>query len=155
MTAKKARRLLSYNKRTGLLRYRVDRYRARAGGIAGYATARGTRIGIDYRSYYAHRLAWLIVTGRWPREMIDHKNGNPNDNRWSNMREASAALNSSNRRKAKSATGVVGVRRAKSGRFDARIKVGYRDLHLGTFDSVREAKRARDRAAARRWGVRA
>lgn len=36
----------------------------------------------------AHHVAWVIMTGNWPTSMIDHRNGDPFDNRWSNMRIA-------------------------------------------------------------------
>lgn len=46
---------------------------------------------------YAHRFAWLYMTGKWPKE-LDHINGSRNDNRWLNLREATRTQNNANRK---------------------------------------------------------
>ena len=38
-------------------------------------------IGVEYRLYRAHRLAWFYVHKEWPKSSIDHINGDPIDNR--------------------------------------------------------------------------
>src|ERR1700730_16891152 len=49
--------------------------RARVGGTAGGSRPDGyLRIGIGYQRYLAHRLAWLYMTGAWPKKAIDHIN---------------------------------------------------------------------------------
>src|SRR5262245_5127240 len=42
---------------------------------------------IDQRVYKEHRLAWLWMTGRWPKGEIDHINKNKSHNRFKNLRE--------------------------------------------------------------------
>lgn len=37
------------------------------------------------KQYYAHRLAWLLMTGEEPRGQLRHLNGNRSDNRWLNL----------------------------------------------------------------------
>lgn len=49
------------------------------------------------RKHQAHRIIWLYVTGFMPREFIDHINGNKDDNRFCNLREASRGQNGMNR----------------------------------------------------------
>jgi HNH endonuclease len=68
--------------------WRVARRGAAAGAVAGSLNSSGYLIiGIDYRRYLAHRLAFLWVEGRWP-DGIDHCNLDRKDNRWCNLREA-------------------------------------------------------------------
>lgn len=53
---------------------------------------------IDGLRFSAHRIIWKMVTGRDPRNQIDHKNGFTQDNRWKNLRQATARQNARNRR---------------------------------------------------------
>jgi hypothetical protein len=58
-----------------------------AGTLAGVINNRGYRvIGAVGGLHQAHRLAFLWVEGRWPKE-IDHANGDKADNRWSSRRK--------------------------------------------------------------------
>ena len=54
---------------------------------AGYINSDGYRIiTIDGREYFAHDLAWLHMTGEFPKGEVEHINGNINDDRWCNLR---------------------------------------------------------------------
>lgn len=98
-----ARKLWSYDRATGIVRWRVrpnpnSRRRAgdRAGTVSiskGYARRQITWRG---RIYKEHRLIWLLVTGEWPKRNPDHRNGDGCDNRWSNLRPASQSQNMMN-----------------------------------------------------------
>lgn len=46
----------------------------------------------------AHRLAFFLETGVWP-DLVDHINGDKQDNRWCNLRVASNSLNAFNRKR--------------------------------------------------------
>jgi len=141
------RRILDYDKETGVFTWRVDKgYSVKAGSVAGSKSAKkGTKtyweIGIDSRQYFAHRLAHLHVTGEWPQSLVDHEDGDGLNNAWSNLRPASQATNQHNRKSAQkgSTTGVMGVVALASGKFVAKIKVNMRRIYLGTFATVEEA----------------
>jgi hypothetical protein len=99
LTAARVRELLHYNPDNGLFTWRVDRPRRKAGSVAGcFDKALGYwRICINDRVLYAHRLAWLWVTGDHPNHQIDHINGVRYDNRWTNLRDACAVVNNNTR----------------------------------------------------------
>ncbi|QDP62357.1 MAG: hypothetical protein Unbinned8472contig1000_57 [Prokaryotic dsDNA virus sp.] len=48
------------------------------------------------KAYLSHRVAYFLYTGEWPELMIDHKNRVKDDNRWDNLRQATAQENSIN-----------------------------------------------------------
>ena len=50
----------------------------------------------DVTDYVAHRLAWLYMTGEWPRHEIDQINLDRSDNRFCNLRPANRSQNSAN-----------------------------------------------------------
>jgi hypothetical protein len=100
------------------------------------------RMCVDGHRYPAHRLAWLYMTGEWPGE-VDHINGKKDDNRWANLRDISHAANSQNVRVAQvnNRCGVLGVKPLRD-KFQARICVARKTIHLGTFLTTSEAHAA-------------
>ena len=67
-------------------------------------------INIDGKRIYAHRIAYLFITGNWPEKDIDHINGIRDDNRWENLRVVNCQENSKNQKIRKNNTsGVTGV----------------------------------------------
>jgi hypothetical protein len=101
------------------------------------------------RPYYAHRLAWLYVTGEWPAGEIDHANGIKSDNRFSNLREATRSQNMGNiRTPAHNTTGVKGVNwHRKNSKWTASIQCAGKSKYLGSFDTKAEAAAAYEQAA--------
>lgn len=136
---------LDYNPETGDIR---DRGRVVTGKRMpiGYL-----RVQLGGHSYYAHRLAWFLMTGAWP-SAVDHVNGDRADNRWSNLRLATPSQNSSNARRSRSnTTGRKGVTTYR-GRFRAQICVQGQRKWLGDFISIEEAADAYARAAVDAFG---
>ena len=103
LTSERARELLSYNPLTGELTWIAKTSgRRKQGGIAGSKMKIGyLEIGIDNKRYLIHRVVWLIVYGHWPADQIDHINGIRDDNRISNLREASNIINGENKMRAR------------------------------------------------------
>lgn len=155
LTFEDANRLLIYDGLSGDLRWREDRGLARSGCMAGYVnTTTGYRmVRINYRAYGAHRLAWLLVTGDFPSGMLDHVDGNPLNNRWSNLREATSRQNCYNRRpRSDSKSGIKGV--SRHGRaWRARIWLHGSYMMLGTFSNSADAHLAYEAAAQRYFGL--
>ena len=133
--------LLHYDQATGIFRWITNRKGGpRAGDIAGKSLTNGyLRIGVDGKLYYAHRLAFFYMTGRWP-DQIDHFSGDRIDNRWCNLRESDFTMNAQNRRTANPSNrvGLLGVTINKKA-FVAQISVGRKTIYLGSFNSAKDA----------------
>jgi hypothetical protein len=173
LTAEQLRALLHYDPDTGLFTWREGITHWRAGLPAGTETTRGTKwathivigigttsqrryseIGIRKNVYRAHRLAWLYVYGEWPDRDIDHINGDGTDNRIVNLRLATTAENAMNRvRRVDNTSGIKGVSwNKKSGQWLVHVGFGGRIVHGGLFDTIEEAKAAREALATRLHG---
>lgn len=129
---------------------------ARKGMRAGCKNAIGyIRIGLDRKTYPAHVLAFVCMTGEWPLEEIDHINGDRADNRWSNLRKASRSQNSRNTTMLPNNTsGYKGVAWHKSAnKWVSRIsRSDGTAKHLGCFTDPVAAARAYDIAAIHEHG---
>lgn len=152
ITQIRLRELLEYAPETGEFIWKVSHPRAGAGAAAGATDHYGyVVIRLDKRLYKAHRLAWLYVHGEWPSQNIDHINRVKNDNRIANLRLADQSVNMHNvDARVSSKSGVAGVTwRADRKKWNARIKVGYKNFNLGLFDDMAAAVAARRRAETR------
>lgn len=88
------------------------------------------------------RVAFIFMTGRIP-NIVDHINGVTDDDRWCNLREANKSQNRCNIASNKKASPwPIGVRRSRSGRYEARIGLNRKKIYIGTFDTPREAYQA-------------
>jgi hypothetical protein len=142
ITQQRLKELLHYDPDSGEFRRTVSRGGNVAGSIAGYTDYRGyIKIVIDETIYLAHRLAWLYMTGEWPKETIDHENHNKQDNRWTNLRPATLNEQQYNKRKQRNNTSgyknVYWNKRANKWR--SYIKVNNKNLHLGYYNTAEEA----------------
>jgi hypothetical protein len=95
-------------------------------------------ISLTDRCYKAHRLAWLYVYGEFPKYNLDHINGNPSDNRISNLREANESQNGFNRKlNSNNTSGHKGVTfDKKSKKWQAYVTVNKKLKYLGQFESL-------------------
>lgn len=145
ITQSRLKKLLAYDENTGEFRWRISRGPKRAGARAGSIAAHGyVIIGIDQKLHYAHRLAWLYVHGVLPKE-LDHINRNRSDNKFRNLREVTRSENNKNQCLRGCKSGVSGV--WPNGRkWVAVVGAGKNRKSLGQFDTVSDAKAARQRA---------
>ena len=140
------RELLAYDGDTGHLRWLVNRNKVRAGSVAGSVDQTGyVCVKIDRRILKAHRVAWAMTHGAWPKDQIDHINGERADNMIANLREASRSENLQNQRRPRSdnKTGYLGVNwQTSDKRWRAQIKAAGRVIYLGQFTTPEAARDA-------------
>ena len=101
----------------------------------------------------AHRVAFAIHHGYWPR-LVDHANGDPADNRISNLREATRAQNGYNAASRGGRSKYCGV--SYEPRYDKWIAqcsgAPGQSRYIGSFATEIEAAHAYDAAAIQRHG---
>jgi hypothetical protein len=161
LSAEVVRGMLDYDPQTGALRWKMrgpetfknfGKYTAaqtckrwnsaNAGKPAGNINQNGAvYIRISNKRYLAHRIIWLLVTGSWPLEEIDHIDRNPSNNTWPNLRCATRSENGCNRRLHRNnTTGFRGVRFDKRKKqYFSSINVRRKNFFLGTFETPEEA----------------
>jgi hypothetical protein len=156
ITQQRLRELLNYDPATGDFTW-IDYAAARQtrGAPAGCPNEYGYRlIRLDGRIYRAHRLAWLYVHGHFPVGLLDHRDTDPSNNRFDNLRAATHSLNKANRKAPRSNTsGFKGVGKIKgSSRWAARITIDGKQKHIGMFDTPELASAAYFDAAREAFG---
>lgn len=79
-----------------------------------------------------------------PDSEVDHINGDKLDNRRTNLRPVTRSQNSMNKpMQSNNTTGYTGVHRLLlTGKFQAYIKKDNKRMHLGTYDTAKDAARA-------------
>lgn len=149
--------LLDYDPDTGIFVWKVQRSGpSQRGAPAGSLNMGGyLSIGVAGRRCLAHRLAFLIMTGREPQNTIDHINHDRCDNRWSNLRDCTQAENNWNYSPidykpncSSRYTGVARLAREGAAKWSARIMRDGVCYRLGAFDTEEAARDAY--AAAKR-----
>jgi len=103
------------------------------------------KIQIFGKKQTVHRLIWLLFSGHWPKNYIDHINRIKTDNRISNLREVTHKQNSQNRLKSVNNTsGCIGVCWQKSRNvWHVKIGVQGKRIHIGRFQHLKDAIAAR------------
>jgi len=129
-----------YDKQNGKFYRRLKTGLANAATHGSKATAHKdnySRISIKGRRYLSHVLAWFYMTGMWPNGVIDHIDGDKNNQQFSNLRDVTYCQNALNRKPDQNR----GIRqtRNKVKRWEARIKHEKIEHHLGTFDTREQA----------------
>lgn len=137
---------LEYNLETGVFTWKEPRARrCKIGDVAGTPHKRGyIHIKLFGKSYKAHRLAFLYMTGEWPECVVDHIDGNTSNNKWCNLRDISNSDNQYNRKGAaqSSSTGLLGASILPSGKYRAQIKYKGKVFYLGEYTTPEQAHAA-------------
>ncbi len=156
LTQEKVRQLLKYNPENGELIWLFNRQRPDLIGCeAGYVdTSNGYRyVAVDGTTYLLVRLVWFMETGEWP-QTIDHINGDPLDDKFSNLRNVSKGQNVANSGlKSTNTTGFKGVSYCSATRkYRASITINQVSKNLGRYRTPEEAHAAWYTAAVAAWG---
>ena len=99
---------------------------------------------------YLHR----YILGN-PNGIVDHINHNTLDNRKENLRITTNANNLRNSNiRVDNKSGIKGVRyRQDRKKYVASIKVNYKNIYLGSFNTLEEAAKERKKAEIKYWAV--
>jgi len=149
ITQERLKELIHYDPETGGFNWVVNRGSAKKGHNAGCTSKRGyCSIKIDNKIHLSHRIAFLYMEGEFPLGEVDHINHIKDDNRWSNLRDATHTNNQMNRSLNKNnSSGCVGVYWQKRiEKWRAHIKVSGVSKHLGYFSNLSDAVSAREEA---------
>lgn len=107
---------------------------------------KGLKFHLDYYKYVTTRLnnreikLHQLVLGKKKGFVVDHKNTNKLDNRKKNLRFATKSQNGMNRK----AKGIDWDKNKQ--KWLARIKINYKQIHLGSYNFKKEALNARKQA---------
>lgn len=144
--------ILDYNKDTGIftwLKFRASN-KVKPGDIAGTVNKRKYRyISINNKDYKAHRLAWLYVYGTWPKNNIDHINGDPSDNRIENLRDVTQVVNAKNMIMHRNGKLLGTSFHKPTNKWRSFIMLNKKFKHLGLYNTQQEAHEAYLREASK------
>ena len=124
----------------GALRWRISPSRSvRAGSIAGAANGRGyTQVQWRGRLFVLHKLIYAYHHG-WTPEVVDHIDGDTQNNRIENLRAATKAENQHNaKRRSDNGSGHKNVRK-HGDKWQVVIQRNGQRHHIGTFDDLSAA----------------
>jgi hypothetical protein len=158
ITQERLKELLHYNPDTGLFTRAIDAGSGgqyKAGTLAGCKRKDGYVIlSIDGKRYFAHRIAWIYMTGVLPDEQIDHKDLNRSNNIFGNLRQATDLQNRMNTRKrATNTSGFKGVMfERRRNKWISKMWVNHKQIHLGYFHNKEDAAKAYEKAAIKYHG---
>jgi hypothetical protein len=101
LTAEYVRKILSYDPDTGELSWRETKSGRsngkQVGSIQPCHNGHRRVLTIDGKMYRAHRVIWLLMTGEWPKNDVDHEDRDALNNRWKNLRDMTKGDNNRNR----------------------------------------------------------
>jgi hypothetical protein len=128
---------LVYESSTGSFYFRLkDNSLKRAGWIDQHGYRLIRLYGVLLRE---HHLVWLFETGSWPEFELDHEDGDPSNNKFSNLRPANRRGQGANQSVQKRREGFYKGVYKVGNRYNAKIKHRGKSRHLGMYDTPEEA----------------
>lgn len=109
-------------------------------------------IALRGRCYYVHRLVWLVENGDFPKNEIDHIDGNKHNNRIANLRDAPHRENCQNLRCHREGLLPGAQWDPVRKRYRARLRIKGKRIRLGNYITAQEAHEVYMRACAK-YGV--
>lgn len=106
-------------------------------------------INLFNQAFYFHRVAFAMHNGFWP-EMVDHINGNTNDNRAINLRASNKHLNAQNALPKKGARFRGACKRPFG--WEVFIRANGKQIYIGRYKDEIEAAYAYDLASLEHHG---
>lgn len=142
LTQAELKLIFEYDPETGLWKRKPPvHFNAYSDWWEGTVGTRGYRL-LKIKGKYekAHRLAFLYMTGEWPKNIVDHLDRNTSNNKWNNLRDVSQTENQYNA-KDRREPGLRGVI-YRNGKYSSYIGHKQKHIFLGNFDSCQEAHQA-------------
>ena len=164
LPASEVRDLIDYNPDTGVLTWKTRSNlkpkagswnERNAGNVLSTRDSKGyIVIQIYKKKYRAHRIAWLIHYGEWPKLNLDHKNLDKTDNRIENLREATVAQNGHNvGLTTRNSSGHRGIYWHKlANKWSVSICVNRKGMYLGLYEKLGDAVVVRCEAERLHYG---
>lgn len=150
----------SYDPETGLLRWKpipkTDRFTRTwntryAGRVVGSPNEKGQlQVNLDKKILKAHRIIWKMVTGD-DIPLVEHRDTDPGNNRWINLRPATKSQNMGNHDGWKKRELPRGVSLSR-GLYRAQIFIEGKPKFLGRFKTIEDASAAYRAAAKEVYG---
>jgi len=134
LSFEEAQSYFTYNSDTGALLYKKKTSnKITIGDPVGSDNGAGyIKLSFKKRNYYAHRVIWLLMTGKWPKDQIDHVDHDRSNNKWDNLKAATNKTNGKNQSlKINNMSGISGVHFNKRSKYwQGSIKVDGKHHYL-------------------------
>ena len=150
LSQEQLKEVIDYDPETGLFLWTARKSGRVIGGIAGcrfkISGKEYLTVSINGKRLLLHRLVFLYMTGSFPKNDVDHIDGNGTNNRWANLRDVTRLENSRNRRlSSDNKSGISGVMIFQN-KWYVRIGLKGGKVELGYFHDFFEACCARKSA---------